>query len=286
MIDRRGYDSIEIPDNLDEVVRGAIAEGMARRRRNRAVGLLKKAGSIAAVFFLCVITALNLSPAFAAAACEIPVVGDLCRVFLFREYHMEDEIKDIDAKIPQIENTGKTELEERVNREIQKVIHDCLTASEERAKEYYDAFVETGGDPEDFIPVGITIDYEIKYTSQECVSFVVSQHETRFDAYNCDLYYNIDLDSGEVITLKDWFGPDYRQIVAESIESTIAGWSEEQRSILWEDLSIIDLISEDTDFYFNQDGQIVVVIGKYEAAYGAAGELEFTIETPESSRPN
>ena len=132
MIDRRSYDNIEIPDNLDEVVRGAIAEGMARRRRNKIVNLFKKAGSIAAVFFLCVITALNLSPTFAAAACEIPVVGDLCRVFLFREYHVEDEIKYIDAKIPQIENTGKTELENRVNLEIQKVMSDCLARSEER----------------------------------------------------------------------------------------------------------------------------------------------------------
>lgn len=111
---------------------------------------------------------------------------------------------------------------------------------------------------------------------------IVSQYETRFDAYNCDLYYNIDLDSGGIITLKDWFGPDYRRIVSESIETTIAGWSDEQRGILWEDLSVIDLISEDTNFYFNQDGQIVIVIEKYEAAYGAAGNLEFTIQSTES----
>lgn len=282
MVDRRSYNNIEIPDNLNEVVQGAIAEGMARRRRNKIVNLFKKTGSIAAVFFLCVITALNLSPAFAAAACEIPVVGDLCRVFLFREYHTKDEIKYVDAKIPQIENTGKTELENRVNLEIQKVMSDCLAASEERAKGYYDAFVETGGNPKDFVPVGITIDYETKYISPECVSFIVSQYETRFDAYNCDLYYNIDLDSGGIITLKDWFGPDYRRIVSESIETTIAGWSDEQRGILWEDLSVIDLISEDTNFYFNQDGQIVIVIEKYEAAYGAAGNLEFTIQSTES----
>lgn len=282
MIDKRSYDGIEIPDNLNEVIRGAIAEGMARRRKNKCVKLFKKAGAIAAVFAFCVIAALNLSSTFAAAAFEIPVVGDLCRVFLFRECHMEDEIKYIDAKIPQIENTGKTELETRVNQEIQTVMRDCLAESEERAKEYYDAFVATGGNPKDFIPLGITIDYEVKYISQKYVSFVVSQYETRFDAYNCDLYYNIDLDSGSIITLKDWFGPDYRQIVSESIEATIAGWSEEQRSILWEDLSVIDLISENTNFYFDQDGQIVVVIGKYEAAYGAAGELEFKIQPAEA----
>ena len=114
------------------------------------------------------------------------------------------------------------------------------------------------------------------------MSFVVSQRETRFAAYNCDLYYNIDLESGRVITLRDWFGPDYRQIVAERIEAAIAGWSEKQRSLLWEDLSVIDLISEDTDFYLNQDGQIVVVFEKYEAACGAAGNLEFMIQPAES----
>ena len=39
MIDRRGYDNIEIPGNLDEVVQGAIAEGTARRRSNRTTPL-------------------------------------------------------------------------------------------------------------------------------------------------------------------------------------------------------------------------------------------------------
>lgn len=278
MIDTRGYDNISIPDQLDEVVRGAITEGLAKRRRSRILSMAKRLGSAAAVFVLCGITALNVSPAFAAAACDIPVVGDLCRVFLFREYHQEDEIKYIDAKIPRIENTGKTELESRVNLEIQKVINRCLTQSEARAKEYYDAFLETGGTPEEFIPVGITVDYETKYLSPGYVSFVVSQHETRFSAYNCELYYNIDLESGKILTLRDCFGPNYQRIVAESIENTIGGWSEEQRGILWEDLSVIDLISENTSFYLNQDGQVVVVIEKYAAAYGAAGALEFTVQ--------
>lgn len=277
MIDKTQYSSIEIPGSLGEVVQEAVAQGLAERRRAKALHLLRRAGAAAAVFLLCSISALNLFPTFADAACELPVVGGLCRVFLFREYHAEDPVKYIDVEIPQIENTGRTELEDRVNLEIRKVIQSCLAASEARAEEYFDAFVQTGGDPEDFVPVGITIGYETKYISPECVSFVVSQHETRFDAYNCDLYYNIDLGSGKIFTLKDWFGPNYRQIVAQSIESTIAGWSEERRSVLWDGLSIVDLISENTNFYLNEEGQAVVVIEKYEAACGSAGDLEFTI---------
>ena len=229
MIDKSGYENIEIPGELDQVVQDALAEGLEQRRKNRVRDLSRRLGPMAAVFLLCTVTALNISPTFAAAACDLPVVGGLCQVFLFREYHKEDDIKYIDAKIPQIKNTGKTELEQRINQEIQKAVYDCLAASEARAKDYHDAFIATGGDAEAFVPVGITIDYEVKYISPSHVSFVIAQ------------------------------------------------WSDEQRGILWEHLSIPDLISEDTNFYFDRDGQVVVVIEKYQAAYGAAGSLEFKI---------
>lgn len=278
MIDRKGYEQMQIPKELDEVVQEAINEGLTRRRKHGALFILKRTGSIAAVLMLCLVTMLNVSPVFASAACELPVVGGLCRVFVFREYHAQDEIKYIDARIPQIENTGKTELETRVNLEIQKAISVCLTESETRAKDYYEAFLLTGGNPEEFVPLGITVDYKINHISPQYVSFLVWQYETAFNAYNHYFYYNLDLNNGRSITLRDWFGNDYRRIVADSIEKTIMGWSEEQRSMLWDDLSVIDLISENTDFYLNQDGRVVVVIGQYEAAYGAAGRLEFIIE--------
>ena len=75
-------------------------------------------------------------------------------------------------------------------------------------------------------------------------------------------------------------GNDYKEIVAESIQNTIAGWTDAQKEMLWDDIAIIDLISEDTDFYINQNNQIVVVFEQYEVAYGAAGTLEFTIQEP------
>ena len=38
-----------------------------------------------------------------------------------------------------------------------------------------------------------------------------------------------------------------------------------------------DGINEDTKFYINQDGNVVVVLPKYEIAPGAAGSQEFEI---------
>lgn len=281
MLDKSQYDNIEIPDELESVVKNAIKESKHLKRNKKARLIVKKLGTVAAAFVICVITFLNASPIFAQAAYEIPVIGDLCRILTFREYHFEDEIKYIDVKIPKIENTGKTDLEQRVNLEIQNIIQERVAENETIAKEYYEAFVETGGKPEEFIPMGIIVDYEIKCINEQYVSFVVSQYQTTFHDYNYTLYYNFDLESGRNFTLKDWYGNNYREIVADSIENTIADWSIEQKEMLWEDISIIDLISENTNFYINQDNQIVVVFEKYEAAVGAAGSLEFPIHATE-----
>ena len=279
MIDKSDYKNIEIPGELDDVVNLAIMEGKRLRKNYKTIIVFKKLAATAAVFVFIFVTLLNLSPTVAYAAYQIPVLGDLCRIVTFREYHFEDNIKYIDAKISQIENTGKSDLEKRVNLEIQKKINDCITENEAVAKDYYEAFIETGGKPEDFIPVGITVDYEIKCVNEKYTSFVISQYETAFKAYNHEIYYNIDLQSGRVLTLKDWYGNDYRKIVADSIQTTIASWTDEQKEMLWDNISIIDLISENTDFYINQDNEVVVVFAQYEVAYGAAGTLEFKIQT-------
>lgn len=278
MIDKSDYKNIEIPEELDAVVNGAIAEGKRLRKRKKIIPIWGKIAATAAVFVFCFVALLNLSPAVAEAANKMPIIGNLCRVLTFREYHFEDNIKYIDAKIPKIKYSGKSDLERRVNLEIQQKINDCLSENEEIAKDYYEAFIETGGKPEDFIPIGITVDYEIKCANEEYVSFVISQYETSFNAYNHEFYYNIDLESGKVLTLKDLYGNEYKEIAAESIESTIDIWNDEQKEMLWNDISISDLISENTDFYINENNQIIIVFEKYEVAYGAAGAIEFVIE--------
>lgn len=277
MIDHSPYDNIQIPQQLSSVVEDAISCGTGKRRCRpwKAV-----AACIPATMAACLVLLLNLSPSFAAGACSLPVVGDVCRIFVFREYHTQDEIKYIDAVIPQIENTGKTQLEQRVNLYIQQLIQNCLDESEARAKEYYDAFVATGGDPADFHPIGITVDYEVKYLTSQYVSLHIYHYETAIAAYQSDYYYTLDLESEKVLTLKDWFGNDYKQIVADSIRNTILTWPPEDQRELWTDINLEDLITEQRSFYLNEAGQAVVVFDKYELACGAAGRPEFVISQP------
>lgn len=275
MIDHSQYDNIQIPQELSSVVEDAISCGLGTQPRRRR--LWRAVACIPAAMAACLVLLLNLSPTFADGACSLPVVGDVCRIFVFREYHTQDEIKYIDAVIPQIENTGKSELEQRVNLYIQQLIQNCLDESEARAKEYYDAFVATGGDPTEFHPIGITVDYEVKYLTSQYVSLHICHYESAFAAYQTDYYYTLDLESEKMLTLKDWFGNDYQQIVADSIRRTISTWSAEEQRELWTDITLEDLITEQRSFYLNEDGQAVVVFDKYELACGAAGRPEFVI---------
>lgn len=280
MIDRTKYEKIVIPETLYDVIEDAIDAGILREQGSWWEYIWRKAGSVAAAFGVCLVVLLNSSPVFARAVSEIPVLGSVCSVFTFREYHSEDDIQYINVEIPKIENTGKSDLEKRINLEIQKNVVDRVEECEQVAKEYYESYIATGGVPEEFIPIGITVNYDVKLVTPTYVSFVITQYETAFSAYHCSYYYNIDLECGRVLTLRDWFGNGYREIVASSIEETIAGWEKEKRELLDPDLSVINLISENTDFYLNGKGQVVVVFDKYEAACGAAGILEFTIPEP------
>lgn len=275
MIDHSPYDNIQIPPQLPSVVEDAISCGTGRQQRRRPPRNVV-AACVSTAVAACFILLLNLSPSFAAGACSLPVVGNVCRIFIFREYHTQDSIKYIDAVIPQLENTGKSQLEQRVNLYIRQLIEDCLDQSEARAKEYYDAFVATGGDPADFHPIGITVDYEVKYLTNQYVSLHIYHYETAFSAYQSDYYYTLDLESEKILTLKDWFGSSYKDLAAESIRRTILTWTPEQQQ-LWPDITLEDLITENRSFYLNQDGQAVVVFDKYELACGAAGRLEFVV---------
>ena len=66
--------------------------------------------------------------------------------------------------------------------------------------------------------------------------------------------------------------------MAKDVEEDLGNWDEDQRWALWADIDVEDLISENTDFYINPEGQVVVVFPRYSLACGAAGRLEFVIE--------
>lgn len=83
------YEDIEIPDELLFIVRRTVAADRKKKAAVRRNRILKTAGSVAAVLFLCLTVGVNSSYAFAEAAVKIPVVKDVAQAVVVRSYKPE-----------------------------------------------------------------------------------------------------------------------------------------------------------------------------------------------------
>lgn len=276
---REQYEKIPIPEELDRVVDAAIQKGRRKSRRRMRAGFLAPLAACAAFVLM-----LNVNATFAYAVYDIPVLGDLGKIFTFREYQEETNTFIADVKIPNVDVSdleGDTSWTDAINETITETMEQSVAESMDRAEEYYKAYVETGGDPEEFHQMLIDVDYEVKYSSQNILSFIIYKCETLATGYQENYYYNIDLQTGEEITLEDLLGPDWVEIVTQQVEQQLEQFSEEDQAMLFTDyLDVQDVVEKGIGFYLDEDGAPVVVFEKYALGAGALGLLEFPIEVP------
>lgn len=237
----------------------------------------------AAAAAVCILftAALNTSPVFAKEAGQLPVIGGLARILTFRSYETEKDNIAVSVEIPTIEmiaeDTGITVDE--INREILDRCNQYADDAVLRAEEYRTAFLETGGTQEEWAEhnIKITVDYEIKQHNNDYLSFVVRGTENWTSAYSESKYYNLDLRTGEMVTLKDMLGSDYLELANESIKEQIAERQKAGEKFFTEEEGGFAGISEDAKFYINENNRPVIVFEKYEITPGSLGEIEFEI---------
>ena len=281
---RREYERVKAPEELSLRLEEAMAEGHRRSRRRR----ISRTGlSLAASVLLLFTAALNASPAFAASLQEVPVLGLLAQVLVFDQYHDSNEERILNVTIPKIANTGSDDLENRINQEIRQRINQVVEEAEQRAREYREAYLATGGTEEDAWAMEIQVDYEVKCSTPQYLSFIVWKSESLASVYYEQYFYNIDLETGKELTLRDLLGPNYVEIVSsqviEQIEERTAqgeiffGYGEEDDP---DSIPGFQTIDANQNFYLNEDGNIMVVFDKYAIAPGYMGCPEFLIVQP------
>ena len=276
------YDQIEIPIELSDRVNCEIAKANAKHAKNvrKHVRIYNRSIAIAASFAVLFTVGLNSNKVFAQEMASLPVIGKIAKVLTFRAYEESTEDFDISVEIPSVEMIAKEhkELEKALNEEIYEKCEEYAEGAIERAKEYREVFLETGGTKEEWADhnIQIKVQYEVKTLTDRYLSFVVSGTENWTSAYAQELYYNIDLATGKQISLKDLLGDNYKEIVDQDILTEIAEREKNSEFEYW--LDEWQGINDNTGFYINQNGNIVVVLEKYEIAPGAAGRQEFEIK--------
>lgn len=285
---KKEYDSIEIPSELDGIVKESIHKADQKKKvvdiSRRRKKVLQWVASIAAVFVATSIIGLNTSEVFAQEVQKIPVLGSIAKVFTVRSYKEQDGDKKLTVVIPNVKIDGKdsNEMSIDVNAEIEKKCNLYLEEAKERADEYKKAFFETGGTEEEWKKhdIQIKVGYEIKTQTSDCISFVVKETESWTSAYGDCVYYNLDLKNNQYLSLEDVLGSDYIEVANESIRKQIKQRQEQDDNNVFFsfDEEGFQTIDENTNFYMNENGNPVIVFDKYEIAPGGMGRPEFEIE--------
>lgn len=283
------YDRIEIPEELNTRINREIEKSRERQEDKGWAGgshrfkkVMRSVEAAAATVCILFIAALNVSPVFAKEAGQLPMIGGLARILTFRSYETEKDDITVSVEIPTVEmiaeDTGITV--EGINQEILALCNQYADEAVMRAEEYRAAFLETGGTPEEWAEhdIRISVSYEIKQQNNQYLSFIVRGTENWTTAYSESRYYNLDLRTGELVTLKDMLGSDYVELVNESIREQIAEREKAGEVFFSAEEGGFAGISEDVKFYINENNRPVIVFGKYEIAPGSSGEIEFEIE--------
>ena len=270
---RDQYESTPIPEELNDHVLAGIRRG---KTRSRAGGhALRRTLGAAAACFVVVLGGLNLSPTFAAAAGDVPVLGGLFQILTVRSY---DEVKDgidYDVSVPEVEADGA--LTEAVNAQIQERVDAHLAQAQADWDAYKEAFLATGGTEEEWgdREMDVIIDYEIKAQTDTTVSFVVDFAECWVSAQQQRYCYNLDLANNKDITLADVLGEDWVNICNTAVQAYI----DQDTSGLFftADKGGFTTVDDTTSFYMNQDGSVTLVFPEYAIAAGAAGIVEIPV---------
>ncbi len=294
------YDSIEIPPELNTVVKNAIAKSSRKkavyiRRKTLMKKTFKGLTVTAAGLIVCTTVALNTIPAFATEMAKLPVIGTIAKVLTVRSFHgVEENMYNVDMDVPNIviDSSGKetnTDFTDKINTEIEKIVNDYRAQAEKDFEEYKKAFFETGGTEEEWNDrkMDIIINYDIKSQNGNILSLELITSKSWVASNEERHYYNLNLDTDKEITLKDLLGDDYINICNESIKKQIEQRiAEDENNIYFgygnsTDDSMNDAgfktITAETPFYINEKGNPVIVFAKYEIAPGYMGYQEFEI---------
>lgn len=255
-------EDIPMPKNFHDRTNQTL-ENLPIRMATTRRRILPRLVSAAACFFFAFFLLLpNVSPAYAKAASQVPIIGALVEVFTIREYEFADEGHELDAEIPAVSLPGGGQAEDLVNKDIQELTETVV-------RKFYDS-LEDG-------PNAVHVDYETVTNTEDwfTLKFIVNEVEASGNTWM--VFYNIDRKAGAYVTLGDLFGREGLGALEQEIRRQMEEAMAADENTVYFPEEVESLVTGEQNFYFNSSGDLVLVYNEYEIAPGSMGNPEFTI---------
>lgn len=240
-----------------------------------------KCATVAAALVAAMIILPNTSSTVAHAMGQIPVLGKLIEVVTFRDYQYESERHTANIEVPEI-TVDEVEESEQVNEVLNQTVKDINTEIQDITNEIVEQFETYLEDEQGYQDV--MVKSEILATTDDYFTLKLLCYQGAGSGYQWNYYYTIDLTTGERLKLKDLFveGADYITPISENIKEQMQAQMDADEMVhYWLHDEIEELnfksITEDTSFYLNERGNIVIGFNEGDVAPMYMGTVEFEI---------
>ena len=280
----------------------------ARMEKKRAERARRRSAWTAAAAMIVLIALPNTNVQIAHAMENIPVLGGFFRLVTVRQYNYSDENHDAEIELAQItygedgegtpvgevavgaaapdnadvgnaEGAGQEAGVAKLSEEgVQAVNQDMEATVEELIRQFEGTLSEEGYH-------GVHVSQDVVTDNTQYYTVKLSVLETEASGYEHNQFYTVDKQTGNVVTLADLFaeGSDYISVISENIKTQMREQMEADEGVIYflddEDMPEFNFqsITAQTNFYFNENGELVIAFDEYEVAPGYMGAPEFVI---------
>ena len=265
-------ENVKAPSEYFKNINGVLSNLEDKKEETKINPMWKYAlNTVMAISIISFIILPNISPNIAYAMEEIPIIGKIVKVVTIRNYFEKYGNSEIELEIPNIKNHDNSEsdanndINEDVERLSKKIMDDFM--KNKNPKQYSSINVKTD----------VIRNTENLFTLKLTTTEVSASSDTKYK------YYHIDKKEDKIVKLSDLFiNDEYKTIFKDEIrkqmiermknDPNITYWLDNEK----EEWSFLN-ISDNTNFNFSKNGNIIIIFDKYEVGPGSVGAPEFEI---------
>lgn len=267
-------ENIKAPDRylkfIDETLENITEEEKTKNNIKPIWGYtLKFATAMALLSFILL---PNISPKISYAMQQWPIIGNIVKVITIKNYFDKEGNSELDADIPSVENSdgSKSESNETINEDVKVLTQKFID-------KYY-----SERNPDNHFSVEIKPNIITNSDKWFTLKLTIIQTSASSDVQY--KYYHLDKRTDKIIKLSDLFiNEDYKDAISTEIKRQMISRMEENDNLVyWFDEESKEWsfrrVDDEQNFYFSENGNIVIVFDKYEVGPGSSGAPEFEID--------
>ena len=302
----REYHQISMTEKQVNELKRKIAEAKREKRMHNGIEDAKRKKQInrrksvyrgwAAAAALAVFILLpNTSAKVAYAMSSIPVIGKLVEAVTFRNYQYESARQNADIQVPEVvlespagaaDNLtgidgahGNSEVEQNLRKSAEEINREIKTITDQIVTEFEKNMDDQAGYQD------VMVKSEVLTTTDRYFTLKLICYQGAGSGAEWDYFYTIDLITGQRLALKDLFkeGSNYIAPISENIQAQMREQMQKDEMIhYWVDEADIPewnfkSITDETSFYLNENGNIVICFNEGDVAPMYMGCVEFII---------